>query len=46
MFPNNHFHEIGNWLAHYGGKLYYFPFWDTFPFLEKAIKESNQLFLF
>ena len=45
-FPNSHFHEIGSWLAHYGEKIYYFPFSDTFPFLEEAIRETNQLFLF
>ena len=45
-FPNNHFHEIGSWLAHYGGKIYYFPFSDSFPFLEEASGETNKLFLF
>ena len=45
-FLNNHFHEIGSWLAHYGGKIYYFPFSDTFSFLEEAIRETNKLFLF
>ena len=44
-FLNNHFHKIGCWLAYYGGKIYYFLFSDTFPFLEEAIKETNQLFL-
>ena len=37
---NNHYHEIGSWLAHYGEKIYYFPFSDTFSFLEEAIKEK------
>ena len=36
----------GSWLARYGGKIYDFPFLDTFPFLEEAIREINQLFIF
>ena len=45
-FTNNHFYEIGSWLAHYDKKLYYFLFLDTFAFLEEAITKINQLFLF
>ena len=45
-FLNNHFDEIGSWLARYGRKIYYFPFSDIFQFLEEAIREANQLFLF
>ena len=45
-FSNNHVHEIGSCLAHYGEKIYYFPFSNTFPFPEEAIRETNQLFLF
>ena len=43
---NKHFHEIGSWLAHYHGKIYYFPFLVTFLFFEVASLETNKLFMF
>ena len=54
-FPNNHFHEMESWLAHYGGKIYYFSFLDIFPFGKytnflfghfSISLETNQLFRF
>ena len=45
-FPNNHFQEIRNWLAHYGGKIYYFSFWILSRFLKRLVEKQISYFSF
>ena len=45
-FSNNHFHEIGSWLAHYGEKIYYFPFWILSRFLKRLVEKQINYFSF
>ena len=45
-FPNNHFYEIGSWLAHYGGKINCFPFRILSCFLRSLVDKQISYFSF